>query len=210
MKEPDLSLAGWMLLEQATSLRTRAFARSVAGLHDRSIEFVHCKETFEIYPASPSVEAILHSCAAHSGAREALAAIPIARPPRSVRADPELVPMLQDLAEIVSREATDAFTADYYPGLADVFVPEEHVTQVMVALQREMDREGKSRQKVPVSFATLPPERQRALAERRRWWYRKFSITPERWLSGLWSLWEVSEEPMPEYSGHVLRLAAVR
>ncbi len=67
----------------------------------------------------------------------------------------------------------------------------------MRALQREMDREGKSRQRRPVEFTGLPRERQRALAERRRWWFQKFSITPERWQGGYWSLWEVSEEEMP-------------
>jgi hypothetical protein len=198
MKEPDLSIAGWMLLTTATTLRNRAFARLVSGVQDRSIQFVHFPETFEIYPANPTVEAVLHSCSAHCGAREALSAIPIARAPRSVRSDPELVPMLQDLADLVAWEATQAFTADYYPGIPDIFVPEEHVQAVMFALQREMDREGKSRQKTPVAFAALPPERQRALAERRRWWYAKFSITPERWRLGTWSLWEVLDEPMPE------------
>jgi hypothetical protein len=106
--------------------------------------------------------------------------------------------MLQDLADVVAWEATEAFTASYYPGLPDVFVPEEHVSVIMDAMQREMDREGKSRQKIPVNFASLEPARQRALAERRRWWFRKFSITPERWNTGTWSLWEVVTEPMPD------------
>ena len=68
----------------------------------------------------------------------------------------------------------------------------------MHALQREMDREGKSRQRYPVEFIALPKERQRALAERRRWWFQKFSITPERWATGHWSVWDVSEDEMPE------------
>jgi hypothetical protein len=209
MKEPDLSIPGWMLLGGAATLRERAFARVVAGLKERSIQFVHCPEVFEIYPANPSVQAILHSCASHCGARDALAAIPISRAPRSARSDPELVPMLQDLADIVAWEATEAFTARYYPGLPDIFVPEEHVGLVMEALQREMDREGKSRQKIPVSFVSLEPDRQRALAERRRWWYRKFSITPERWKTGTWSLWEVATEPMPELESADPTLSAV-
>jgi hypothetical protein len=209
MKEPDLSIPGWMLLGGAVSLRERAFARVVAGLNERSIQFVHCPEAFEIYPANPTVQAILHSCASHCGAREALAAIPIARAPRSARSDPELVPMLQDLADIVAWEATQAFTGGYYPAIPDIFVPEDHVTLVMEALQREMDREGKSRQKTPVSFASLAPDRKRALAERRRWWFSKFSITPERWKTGTWSLWEVVDEPMPDVSVAEVGLASV-
>jgi hypothetical protein len=45
----------------------------------------------------------------------------------------------------------------------------------------------------------LPRDRQRALAERRRWWFTKFSITPERWQSGYWSVWDVSDEQMPAH-----------
>jgi len=77
-------------------------------------------------------------------------------------------------------------------------MPHQHVQIVMQALQREMDREGKSRQRHPVEFLALPKERQRALAERRRWWFQKFSITPECWVTGHWSVWDVSEEAMPE------------
>jgi hypothetical protein len=203
MKEPELSIPGWMLLGEAANLRERAFARLVCALNDRSIQFTHGPEAFEIYPTNPSVSAIMHACSSHCGAREVLSSVPIARAPRSARSDPELVPMLQDLGDIVAWEATQAFTASYYPGLPDVFVPEDHVLTVMQSLQREMDREGKSRQKVPVRFLDLPVERQRALAERRRWWYQRFSITPERWRTGTWSLWEVVAEPMPDITAAI-------
>jgi ribosomal protein S21 len=105
--------------------------------------------------------------------------------------------MLQDLGDILAVEATNAFTADYYPGIPDVTVPDDHIEVVMRALQREMDREGKSRQREPVRYEDLPADRQRALAERRRHWFAKFSITPERWQTGRWSLWDVADEPMP-------------
>jgi hypothetical protein len=210
MREPDLSIAGWLLLDGAETLRERALARLISAMDLRSIQFVHSPEWFEIYPSSPTVRAILGSCFAHIGARETLARIPISRSPRSSIGDPELVPMLQDLAEIIAWEATQAFSADYYPGLSDVFVPDEHVELVMISLQREMDREGRSRRKIPVSFTELPRERQRALAERRRWWFQKFSITPERWGSGTWSLWDVSEEPLPEMAALVPAMAKVR
>jgi len=105
--------------------------------------------------------------------------------------------MLQDLANILAFEASRAFRESYFPGVPDVNIPQEHVEAVMRALQREMDREGKSRQRIQIEFTALPKERQRALAERRRWWFQKFSITPERWQSGYWSLWDVSDEAMP-------------
>jgi hypothetical protein len=105
--------------------------------------------------------------------------------------------MLQDLADILAVEASQAFSESYYPGVPDMAVPEEQVAVVMKALQREMDREGKSRQRLPVRFTDLPKDRQQALAERRRWWFYKFSITPERWQTGYWSLWDVSEEHVP-------------
>jgi hypothetical protein len=199
MRDPELSIAGWLLIREASTLRERAFARLIHALQHDSIEFIHApQQVFQIHPVDPSLEGLMYACSANTWARDVLSAIPITRPARSAVSDPELVPMLQDLADILAWEATEAFTAEYYPGIPDVFVPDDHVEIVMRALQREMDREGKSRQREPVQYAALPPERQRALAERRRWWYGKFSITPERWETGRWSLWRVAEEPMPE------------
>ena len=199
MRDPELSIAGWMLLGQAETLRERAFARLVASVQHDAIEFSHApQQLFQIHPVEPTLAGLIYACAANSWARETLSSIPIARQRRSALSDPELVPMLQDLADILAWEATRAFTDDYYPGVPDVFVPDDHVEAVMHALQREMDREGKSRQRESVQFAALPRDRQRALAERRRWWFAKFSITPERWETGKWSFWEVANEPMPE------------
>jgi hypothetical protein len=200
MRDPELSIAGWLLLNEAGTLLDRAFCRLVEGLDHDSIKFTHTpQQIFQIHPVESNLSGLLAACSANTWSRDRLANIPIARAGRSALSDPELVPMLQDLANILAWEATQAFTASYYPGIPEVVdVPDKHVDVVMRALQREMDREGKSRQRMPIDFTALPRDRQRALAERRRWWFRKYSITPERWQSGYWSLWDVSDERMPE------------
>ncbi len=198
MRDPELSIAGWLLLGEAKTLRERTFSRLVECLDHDSIKFAHAPEQLcQIHPIEPTLGGLIAACAANTWSRDRLANIPISRPGRSALSDPELVPMLQDLADILAIEATDAFRESYYPGVPDVEMTEQNVEDVMCALQREMDREGTSRQRAPVQFAALPKERQRALAERRRWWFQKFSITPERWQTGCWSLWDVSEEEMP-------------
>mgnify|MGYP001603941894 CR=1 FL=1 len=106
---------------------------------------------------------------------------------------------LQDLADIVAWEATQAFKSKYYPRPLDVEpLEEEHVTAVMLAMQREMDREANSRHRLPTVFEELPRERQRALAERRRAAYALFGITPQNWggwETGTFSLWDVNDDP---------------
>ena len=198
MRDPELSIAGWLLLRSARTLRERAFARTVEALDHDSIRFAHTSDqVFQVHPVEASITGLMAACAANTWSRDRLANIPISRPGRSALSDPELVPMLQDLADILAAEAGQAFTSSYYPGIPEVQMPEAHVETVMHALQREIDREGKSRQRSPVEFMALPKERQRALAERRRWWFEKFSITPGRWETGHWSVWEVAEEEAP-------------
>jgi hypothetical protein len=200
MRDPELSIPGWILLNEASTLRERAFCRLVEGLDHDSVKFTHTpQQIFQIHPVESNLGGLMAACSANTWSRDRLANVPIARAGRSALSDPELVPMLQDLANILAWEATEAFTSSYYPGIPDMNVPEDHVETVMKALQREMDREGKSRQRVPVDFLLLPRDRQRALAERRRWWFTKFSITPERWQSGYWSVWDVSDEQMPAH-----------
>ncbi len=109
-----------------------------------------------------------------------------------------LHPGLQDLANILSIEADEAFYSDYYPRLPDVDVPPEHVREVIEALQREMDREAQRRKMKPVRFGNLPWERQCALTERRRYWFGQFGITPAAWERGAWSLWRVRNRALPE------------
>jgi len=199
VRDPELSIAGWLLLRNARTLRERAFARTVESLEHDSIKFAHtADQVFQIHPVEPALSGLMAACSANTWSRDRLDNVPISRPGRSALSDPELVPMLQDLADILAAEAGQAFTSSYYPGMPDVQIPDEHVEVVMRALQREIDREGRSRQRHPVEFLGLPKERQRALAERRRWWFQKFSITPNRWATGHWSVWDVSEEAMPE------------
>lgn len=116
--------------------------------------------------------------------------------------DHELIEPLQDLACIISIEATAAFKETYYPGVPDVdALSDEHIAVVMVAMQREIDREGSSRAKTVPYFDQLSPDRQKALAERRRYWYQMFGITPLSWPSGFFSLWDVSDMLYPEIIG---------
>ena len=207
MRDPELSIAGWLLIREAKTPRERAFARLVQSLQHDSIEFVHApQQMFQIHPVSASLEGLMCACSVNTWAHDQLSSIPITRPARSPLGDAELVSMLQDLADVLAWESTQAFLSDYYPGIPDVSVPEDHVEVVMAALQREMDREGRSRQREPAQFSSLPRERQRALAERRRWWFSRFSITPERWETGHWSLWDVSDEEMPELGKVALSL----
>jgi hypothetical protein len=198
MRDPELSIPGWLLLGEARTLRERAFCRLVHGLEHDAIRFTHTPhQVFQIHPVECRLGGLMGACMANTWSRDRLANVPISRPGRSALSDPELVPMLQDLGNILAAEASLAFTESYFPGVPDVDVPDEHVPVVMRSLQREMDREGKSRQRQPIRFMDLPKERQRALAERRRWWFQKFSITPQRWQTGSWSLWDVSEEEVP-------------
>ena len=48
MREPEISIAGWMLIDQAKTLRERAFARLVSALHHDSIELVHQRPSVEV------------------------------------------------------------------------------------------------------------------------------------------------------------------
>lgn len=116
--------------------------------------------------------------------------------------DLEFIEPLQDLAQIISIESTDACKAGYYPGVPDVEpLSTDHIAAVMDGLQREIDREAKRVGKVAPVFRDLPPERQRGLAERRRYWFAQYGITPESWPSGVFSLWDVSEMEFPEMLG---------
>ena len=49
----------------------------------------------------------------------------------------------------------------------------------------------------------LKSYRQIALAERRRYWFGVFGITPKSWKTGKWSLWDVKSIPYP--NGYEMR-----
>lgn len=195
---------GPQLLREAKTLRECVLARLISQVRREEggtrrvshYALAAGAHTFVLPPGELTLRALLDDIAS-SEYRDLFSAIPFAK---RVYADPELRECLQDLAEIIAYEATEAFRASFYPGVVDVEpLTEEHIVAVMQALQREMDREAKRRGKVPVRYLDLPPDRQRALAERRRWWYGKFGITPQSWVKGTFSLWDVAEEPPPEW-----------
>lgn len=198
--EEGISALGWLFLHQAKTLRERAFARLVVGLTGPALTLRYSPSgvIYDVRPQAPTLAGLM--TANTFGAREHLSKLPIVNPDTygGLHRDPELVPALQDLAELIAWEAEQAVSAKYYPRMPEVDVPEDHVKVVMKALQREMDREGMSRRRTPPVYAELPWERQCALAERRRYWYGQFGITPERWETGTWSLWEVAEIEMPK------------
>ena len=61
----------------------------------------------------------------------------------------------------------------------------------------EVDREALRQHIPPADLRKLPPDRKRALAERRRYLFAKFGITVESWASGHFSLWDVADEAYP-------------
>ena len=114
---------------------------------------------------------------------------------------------LQDLGDIIAVEIDDAFRADYYPGIPEMKVSKKHVTILMKAMQRELDGEANSRLLTSVQLTDLPWDRQVALAERRRYWFRQFGITPRNWKKGVWSVWKIKGE-LPEGTHDRIKEAA--
>jgi hypothetical protein len=192
-------------MREATTLRQRVFARLISqAMRDESLNRrIHHRaadgglRVFTLPPGDLTVPALLRDVEMGEN-RQDFAAVPFVG--RTYVVDPELPEWLQDLAEIIAYESGEAFQADFYPGVADVEpLTEEHVMAVMEALQREMDREAKRRSKTTVSYVDLPPERRVALAERRRFWFGKFGITPQNWQTKTFSLWDVSNDPLPDW-----------
>jgi len=182
-------------LREATTLRRRVLARLlIPRIIDNTTVISHVGVI--VPDAGLTVDGAYEVLLTGEFSREALTRIPLAK---KAYVDPEVITELQDLADIVAWEATQAFKADYYPRPLDVVpLDEEHVTAVMQGLQREMDREGNSRNMMPTVFEELSRERQRALAERRRAAYALFGITPENWSgweTSTFSLWDVNDDP---------------
>ncbi len=145
---------------------------------------------FEVSPRNPTLASLMAACYRNVACREALAELPFIG--RQTSYDPELRQTLQKLADVVAWEASEAFTAKYYPGVESVeALGPDHIRDIMQGMQREMDREGARVHRDPARFEDLPPDRQRALAERRRMWFARFGITPARWKLGTFSVWDV-------------------
>jgi hypothetical protein len=152
-----------------------------------------------VYNRQLSIRKLLKICHNDPLLRRHLMNLPISKKAHTLGGNDELIEPLQDLGNIVAIEATKSYTESYYPGVPEVkFVTEEHVTTVINAMQRELDREGLSRSKLPLELFSLPRERQRALVERRRYWFGKFGITEKEWGKNTFSLWKVTNDLLPE------------
>ena len=194
MRPPDISIVGWLLMPQANTLRERAFCRLIQALDGGGIRFRHDANTFSLYASGQTLEQLMESCKK----LEAVKKIPISnKAVAGANANDELVATLQDLGDVIAYEASQAFTAKTYPGVPGVkMLSDEMVGVIITAMQRELDREGFTRSRPTSLLFTLPMERQRALCERRRYWYSQWGITPESWKTGYWDLWDVSSRLM--------------
>lgn len=198
-----------LILEKPDNLTIResVFSRSFLLLnfgekHIYSIGLYGGEATREIllYDRQRTIRNLIKVCYKDPLLRRHLMNLPISKKAAAtIGGNDELVEPLQDLGNIIAIEATKSYTESYYPGVPEVnFVTEEHVTSVINAMQRELDREGLSRSKLPLELFSLPRERQRALVERRRYWFGKFGITNKEWGKNKFSLWKVSNDLLPE------------
>lgn len=147
--------------------------------------------------------------------RRALSRIPLSSPHTDHGEQIEqLCPALQDLAELIAHEGHMALTSQFYAGMPEVgYISPRRVKEIMEAMSGELRREYSwvtiasamgyywqaADYKPPklVLYTELPYERQLALAQRRRYWFRYFGITHRRWKERMWSLWRVPDEPPP-------------
>ncbi len=122
--------------------------------------------------------------------------------------NPNLHPALQDLGWLLAYELTQACHAFdnpdlHYPGVeTEEPVTDEHVQLVIMATQRELDRELRygrgahtDTRRPAAPLDKLPWRIQRAFVERRRYLYSLYGIGQEEWQRGTWSLWKVREDP---------------
>lgn len=198
---------------QAKTLRQRCFFRLIRSYDQGHIIFKAPPNDarlslvpFGVSPLSSGLRGLMAACYRHPQIRKAMNELPFLG--RQL-GDPEIRKSLQDLADLVAWEASEAFTAGYYPGIEDIEpLDPGHVQEVMRGMQREMDREGGTSPhsfRAAAVFEELPWERQVALAERRRYWFAQFGITPERWKTGTFSLWKVDNKlvfPPDGYYSH--------
>lgn len=207
---PDVMYGG-DLLNQARTLRECVFARMVSNATiDRAWEvpvlalrvpLLGSQETLRI-PWDTLVLADILTLVEASEHKERFAAIPFTGPSVQVNGNPELQTCLQELAELVAYECSEAYRATYYPRPVSVeAMSTAHVHEVMEAMTREQEREGTRRKKTWAVFTDLPQERQQSLAERRRFWFGEFGITPASWKTGTFSLWDVADIPVPDCIG---------
>lgn len=196
-------------LGSGTYLALRQSSSNLLVMPDRWLTYA---EAMEYVAGVPEMAAAFRGLPVRTGAVAASyyeqGASPPASQPWKPR-DPELAPELQDLGDEINediREALFAFNDPhlYYPGVDEGIdpVPDEHVELVIWAMQRELNRELRSKDvqlggaPLPAApLASLPWTVQRALVERRRWRYQQWGITREVWRRGWWHLWDVPEDP---------------
>ena len=191
----------YALMAQAKTLQERVFARLFTSLiGDTEIRFMHqgsiatsVEPHYSIELKRKSLRGLMAACKRSPEVRKALSRIPFVQRTTVTHGDPEIHICLQDLADIVCWEASESFVSSYFPRPVDVdALDDDHVKEIMIAMQREMDREGNRTGIKPAVFVELPWERQVALAERRRWWFSIFGVPPKRWKKGYFNLWNVS------------------
>jgi hypothetical protein len=124
--------------------------------------------------------------------------------------DPELSTILQDLADEIQTDISEACEAFHNPKVhypppeegSIEPVTDDHVRAVITGLQRELDRElrdngipgGKRLPAAPLK--DLPWRIQRALVERRRYRFLEWGITKTDWESKTFSLFNVRDDPL--------------
>lgn len=197
---PELSTRS-LLRDSARTLRERCFARLFRSLYyDGYIQFARDAAQYKIgLPGDYSAQTLLAFTLRNSEATAFLSCLPIMERPTVAGDDYALVAELQDLADLVSWSITEAFRSSYYPAPQNTDpLTDDHIQSIMVGMQRELDRESKSRKKRFPILVELPWNRQVALAERRRWAFSLFGISPTSWKTGKWSLWNVSNNLPPE------------
>lgn len=194
-----LPISSLSIRNTARTLQERAFSRITWSFYKDGIQFGRGTR-YAIKPENDYfAQTIMAACRAQPQTYKLLSRLPIMNRPTRAGDDYEMVEALQDLADLVSWEITSAFKDSYFPGVQKIEpIDPEHVSNVMIAMQRELDRENSWRHKSFPMLADLPWQRQVALAERRRHWFDKFGITPESWKTGYWSIWRVSDEEPPE------------
>ncbi len=138
--------------------------------------------------------------------RAALADLPLTVP-AGVGPSPVFHPLLEPMCREWARWVTVAL-AWFWQGEAAPEIPvfpgtegitDEQVARLMAEAQNEIDRETNhphswgiwQRPKKELRLCDLPWERQRRLAEARRFVFYRYGITGSVWRSGRWSLWQV-------------------
>lgn len=203
--------------------RLRCFARLVKARQDGTVWFA---DSYPLWAGDISYATLLSVCEvtlpepfanlalATSNYRGPLTAIPDSTDPRSHVLSPWRNVALQDLADEIQEDVSDACRTStdphaYYPGVDDGSiepVPDEHVRLVIWAMQRQLNNDR--RQGAPVyggqtlempSIGTRPAfpldtlawPVQRALVERRRLRHQQWGIGRGQWEQNTWSLWDV-------------------